>query len=181
MSAPDCNASCQLADASCGEPVKKTNLAPEKLSGSIGLKNAGSPPASVRVPAGRVVSSRISSLAAKLPSSISCFNSFPRNEEAPTMAMRGVVFSRDILSWIRGSSVPQLAQNFQDDSVENVDGGDGEQGCFRVAENRGDNQRHGHNGERSALASPVHAFEIVVANFAGHQKSQKQDQQRPDE
>src|SRR5580698_2748037 len=49
--APDRCAACQLLSASSGEPVKKAICESSKLFSSSARMNAGSPPASVSVPA----------------------------------------------------------------------------------------------------------------------------------
>ena len=87
--APERCATGQFRTTSCCEPAKNTKRASSKLSSESARMNVGSPPASVSVPASAgLSSSSTTSLAGKLRSSRTSFNSLPRKDEAPTIATR---------------------------------------------------------------------------------------------
>src|SRR5580692_6660011 len=71
-----------------GDPVKKANRTRSKLPSVTVSMTAGSPPASVSVPATNSSSTRRMSIAGKFDSSSHRFNSLPSRDDAPATATR---------------------------------------------------------------------------------------------
>src|SRR5580698_2785123 len=152
--APERCAAGQFCTASCCEPAKNTKRASSKLSSSSARMNVGSPPASVSVPASAGSSSSTISLAGKLRSSRTSFNSLPRREEAPTMATRvdlagpaGMVLGRP-----RCEAMSHGAHQLHHRAMQHVSSSEKQQSKMREIHAGADEKREGDYRERRLAA-----------------------------
>src|SRR5580700_2923866 len=168
--APERCAAGQFRAASCCEPVKNTKRASSKLSSSSARMNVGSPPASVSVPASAGSSSSTISLAGKLRSSRTSFNSLPRKEEAPTMATRvdlagpaGIVLGRP-----RCEAMSHGAHQLHHRTVQHVSSGEQQQSKVREIDHGADQQSEQDYSKRWLAARERNIFEAEKTQRAGH-------------
>src|SRR5271156_1802802 len=168
--APELCATGQLRTASCCEPAKNTKRASSKLSSESARIKVGSPPASVSVPASPGSSRRTISLAGKLRSSRTSFNSLPRREEAPTMATRVDLAGPAgmVLGGPRSEAMSHGAHQLHHRAVQHVSGSEQQQGSVREIHHGADQKREQNYGERRLAARERNIFEAEKAQRAGH-------------
>src|SRR5712672_2782780 len=114
--APDSRAAERLRSVNAAEPVKKMSLARSKVPSSTGWMTAGSPPASVSVPATVSSSTNERSQLANRLSSRRDFSSAPSGEEAPAITIRWESLEADMKSRgpRRSNAMAEDANDLQD-------------------------------------------------------------------
>ena len=168
--APERCAAGQLRTASCCEPAKNTKRASSKLSSESARMKVGSPPASVSVPARAGSSSSTISLAGKLRSSRTSFNSLPRREDAPTMATRVDLAGPAgmVLGGPRCEAMSHGAHQLHHRAMQHVSSSEKQQSKVREIHHGADQQREGDYRERRLAACERNILEAEKTQRAGH-------------
>src|SRR6202008_1410839 len=81
----------------------------------------------------------------------------------------------------RNGTAAREANHLKDDAMQRVGAGDNQKSGPREKENRADEKRYKHKGERRTAPGPLNVFEAVVSQRAGHKYPKNHDEREPQE